>query len=469
MSERAERILDVLLARMPEAIRPFILQKRSMYVAVIDETFPGLSSGIPEKYLVTFRDGSTKPVWLITGYAYQAVHNCTSPGIFLHCSPAQYAGMSKRQQAQYRNEQRRERGQASDCAERWRQLVWEAYQEGLFTLQTPGIDAPAGWFNDNARSAILGKLIDQDKQREEAFFARLSRYNRQVADAGIGEVVYEGVTSRYAVVDHKYAVSFRLRYKEDRELTWKSGLCSWLHYNEIKSLMKERPDLADEGVLVADVIQALRDKAWDQGVLIGLVGQTEAHPAPKPPVVQKPAAVAVAPAEVPVATAPFTFTGLKIYSDSAKAMVDYPNVIIERWVNEATVSDYPYGRHRTEAKWYLETAAKGEHIGKTRVCRVTKDPKTGRWNAPHCTTYSDEIRLGVAENGHVFWIKHHRLSERLEFYRGDETRLGDWYGSNPDAGIAAEFERIISAVQFTPIDPVVKARYQAVRRQVFVE
>ena len=63
--------------------------------------------------------------------------------------------------------------------------------------------------------------------------------------------------------------------------------------------------------------------------------------------------------------------------------------------------DYPYGRHRTERRVWVETAAKGSKRGQQRFMAQTHNPKTGRWNNPKKSTYSDIIVLYLDSNQHV--------------------------------------------------------------------
>lgn len=72
--------------------------------------------------------------------------------------------------------------------------------------------------------------------------------------------------------------------------------------------------------------------------------------------------------------------------------------------SEATaylVDDYPYGfRERTQIRYWLEhKAGKG-----WRFVSQTLNPKTGRWNKPKTSTYSDwGGAMYLDEKGHVHW------------------------------------------------------------------
>jgi len=62
-----------------------------------------------------------------------------------------------------------------------------------------------------------------------------------------------------------------------------------------------------------------------------------------------------------------------------------------RFVDEYETDDYPYGKFRTTATFYIEGSK-----GKQRVVRVTINPKNGKPNKPKKTTYGYAAKLGIA-------------------------------------------------------------------------
>ena len=70
--------------------------------------------------------------------------------------------------------------------------------------------------------------------------------------------------------------------------------------------------------------------------------------------------------------------------------------------NEETalaVENYPYGfRLRTTIRYWIETTKHGE-----RFCSQTVNPKTGRWNKPKKSTYSQIGIMTELDNGHISW------------------------------------------------------------------
>lgn len=64
------------------------------------------------------------------------------------------------------------------------------------------------------------------------------------------------------------------------------------------------------------------------------------------------------------------------------------------------IDDYPYGRLRCKRRVWLESDAKRGF----RFVAQTENPKNGRWNAPHKSTYTEVAAcLYLDEQGHVQW------------------------------------------------------------------
>jgi hypothetical protein len=89
---------------------------------------------------------------------------------------------------------------------------------------------------------------------------------------------------------------------------------------------------------------------------------------------------------------------------------------IDRFVDEHTVDDYPYGRQRTEAKFFIETKR-----GKQRIGKKTKNPRTGAWNAPKYTTYGDKAKLAIGDDGHVYYVVSAELQQGGQITTYDAT------------------------------------------------
>jgi hypothetical protein len=66
--------------------------------------------------------------------------------------------------------------------------------------------------------------------------------------------------------------------------------------------------------------------------------------------------------------------------------------------NAVSVYDYPYGRLRTEMRFWIESKPKHGY----RLVTRSLNPKNGRWNNPKKTTYSAFLSLvKMKENGHI--------------------------------------------------------------------
>lgn len=65
-----------------------------------------------------------------------------------------------------------------------------------------------------------------------------------------------------------------------------------------------------------------------------------------------------------------------------------------------TIADYPYGSLRCKRRVWLEFSPKRGF----RFVAQTENPKNGRWNAPHKSTYTEVAAcLYLDDSGHVQW------------------------------------------------------------------
>lgn len=96
-----------------------------------------------------------------------------------------------------------------------------------------------------------------------------------------------------------------------------------------------------------------------------------------------------------------------MYDDVVKVLTGHTT-----FDNALVQDDYPYGRHRTQRKAWVETAEKGAKRGQQRFVTCTMNPKTGRWNKPKAGTYSDVIVLYLNSDEHVKMAVLHLHSSR---------------------------------------------------------
>jgi len=113
------------------------------------------------------------------------------------------------------------------------------------------------------------------------------------------------------------------------------------------------------------------------------------------------------PAEAPETTTPER-------PSSGRDNVNLPK--IDRFVDEYTVDDYPYGRQRTEAKFFVETKR-----GKQRIGKKTKNPRTGAWNATKYTTYGDKAKLAIGDDDRVYYVVSAELQQGGQITTYDAT------------------------------------------------
>jgi hypothetical protein len=95
-------------------------------------------------------------------------------------------------------------------------------------------------------------------------------------------------------------------------------------------------------------------------------------------------------------------------------MTDYSNPR-----TEAIIEDWPYGQHRTMARFFVEThPTRGQRVG-----RITINPKTGRPTAPKFLAYAEKVVIVdgddskiyiVMDRGHHFFVSHGNMQYQHE-------------------------------------------------------
>jgi len=118
--------------------------------------------------------------------------------------------------------------------------------------------------------------------------------------------------------------------------------------------------------------------------------------------------------------------------------------VYDQNTTEAVTNDYPYGRLRCTAKWWIEERPK---MG-ARVMFQTINPKTGRVNAPKKGNYWPVVVLVKnPENGHIenFSVSNYDSIEELAKFR-DTYQLREKDEKFIDAWIVAK-KRFAEKVQ----------------------
>jgi len=97
----------------------------------------------------------------------------------------------------------------------------------------------------------------------------------------------------------------------------------------------------------------------------------------------------------------------KMKADEIQILKDQPTK-----ENPYIVESYPYGRLRTQARFYIET---NKRYGQ-RFVKQTLNPKTNRWNKPKKSTYAQIKLAGLNEKNHITHIS-------LSMYSSEEAKI----------------------------------------------
>jgi len=133
-------------------------------------------------------------------------------------------------------------------------------------------------------------------------------------------------------------------------------------------------------------------------------------------------------------------------SVKAPAFVEY--------LDEYTTDDYPYGRSRTTARFYVDRSPRyGE-----RVCKQTTNPKTGRVNKPKCSTYGLKAKVAIGEDGRTYMLVG---IDPLTVAVYDHTGKSSSYargGEDPDVRFAELHEAVFGSPPPELVEPGQKPR-----------
>ena len=148
-----------------------------------------------------------------------------------------------------------------------------------------------------------------------------------------------------------------------------------------------------------DAIPGILDEHWD---LMRSMIMTPEEPTPS----SEPVSVETAPtpgAEPETQEEP---------SEPATGLIQIAGQNVLDWVSEWKTDDYPYGRERTTARWFIEGTP-----GKQRIGRITVNPNTGRENKAKYTIYHHAVGLAVVSDDRAYTVLQTK-SGRLNFEDG---------------------------------------------------
>ncbi len=117
---------------------------------------------------------------------------------------------------------------------------------------------------------------------------------------------------------------------------------------------------------------------------------------------------------------------------------------ITKLVDTYETDDYPSGRHRVKATWTVEYKGK-----KSRVARVTINPKTGLPAKPKRSTYAILTRIGLGADGRTYIVQWSEYG-MVSFMRGDmKHSAGSLHPGNP--GWETMLRRLIKSYGNDPV------------------
>jgi ParB family chromosome partitioning protein len=181
-------------------------------------------TGAQEPKVERFRG---RPIWEVGRDEYTGAVGGPPVGIFLDCSPSQFAGMSKRAQNAYLDRNNEKREKRSAAATSWSAMVVEAYDNGQFDLDTEDAHQDA---KDQVRRTLSARKEVAIRRR----ISELSTPFESAKEIEIGDVVYwyAGALG-YGEVLRTYKHSIRVRFfKGGEETSVKWGGCSRMHNRE---------------------------------------------------------------------------------------------------------------------------------------------------------------------------------------------------------------------------------------------
>lgn len=106
------------------------------------------------------------------------------------------------------------------------------------------------------------------------------------------------------------------------------------------------------------------------------------------------------------------------------------------------VDDYPYGRKRTQIRYWIETVPKKGD----RFCAQTLNPKTGLWNKPKKSTYMNIMVMtraeDVAEGKGILKVRYSGLRDWI-----DQDELVSWVNTIGVSNLNEEQKKMLAYVR----------------------
>lgn len=145
-----------------------------------------------------------KEPWAMNAREYQRIMGVHEPWI-AEISPAQYAGMSKREKKWYDEKRAKEWKASADIKAEWREKVTEAYKKGVIDLNAPNL-------SEDAKSVIIHYDIEQDRVEFETILNEVRKQStiRSMDEITVGDSVFFIMTRNYHTVVKKHKKTVKL-------------------------------------------------------------------------------------------------------------------------------------------------------------------------------------------------------------------------------------------------------------------
>jgi hypothetical protein len=168
-----------------------------------------------------------KKPWTINASMWLSLNKIKEPWI-AEISPYQYARMGKNQKAAYDKKRNDEWSKASDAKKEWASLVYRAYKNGSFDLNSPDV-------HPDAKQAVkLGRYREDEDVKEEAF-KKAEKENRikDTSQLKVGDTVFSVMFGNYAEIKKVNKKSIIIEYK-GRQMKTSPMALTWLKYGDLK-------------------------------------------------------------------------------------------------------------------------------------------------------------------------------------------------------------------------------------------
>jgi len=181
-------------------------------------------------------------VWKMTPDQYQSIKGIHQPWI-AEISPAQFAGLSKRQKGEYEAKRSKEWQASADVKAEWRNKVVAAHERGEFSLDDPNI-------TKEAKDAIRSAIRIEEESRSKAALQQAHKENqiKSVDEIKEGDRVFDLMVRQYGIVKKKFKNSVKLELEKEipiglgrvsKDLTVNARELQWQSFDDLQESLKK--------------------------------------------------------------------------------------------------------------------------------------------------------------------------------------------------------------------------------------